>query len=220
MEKEIKTASGFMTWHLNSGFFYFDDLSMEAIDTPENSKVDTITLLPENDNIIVRCRYNFADYYEYLVRKGDSLTFTYQNGFPSVSLSNRKSLPYDLTFDDLVRKRYIKEKYAPVAKYTHTYAFINASKPRKEIKESIRAFEAHTYQEAIPFLDNRQRLLDSLKATDNIAQDVYDFYKSRDYYLLQWLNVKEDKLTMEQVSRLLQKDIPANIPAFFTISNF
>ena len=58
---------------------YYDDFRLKHIGVTKNVSVDTLTLTPNSNNVILRHRYDAFNYYEYLFERGDTVVFTYQH---------------------------------------------------------------------------------------------------------------------------------------------
>lgn len=185
---------------------YYDNFRFKECYTEKNESTDTILIYLKKEYVILRHRFDALNYYEYLFKKGDTVLFKYKNGRPFPSVLNRKTLPYDLIYDETFSNLHYKDQATPIFKYLSADLFLNYSRNASEIKKQIISFRQNVYGQADSLFNSEAGFLDSLKNNLLISSDVYEFYKNRAHNLSLLLDFKESRLPLSQVTSILQND--------------
>lgn len=198
----------------------FDKNSENKIETLSSKKSDNILLVSNENYYIFRHHINFLDFYDYVIKKGDSVSIEYIKGKPVVQVLNRDILKYDLTFEEFAWNRFAIEQYSPLAEYLgaeHLYAqkffsdknLIKKSKKLNLVEVTIRNDEGksaikHEYGEkAKLYLNKEDILLDSIKKLNQISVPIFKFYKEKIKYLNLLIDLETNKIDSAKVKIIL-----------------
>lgn len=150
---------------LGSDIYYTEENNFIPIDLqPNNQKTsDTITKSIMSTKICLFHLYNKTQKFLYEFQRGDTVVFTYDKGYPYVTVKNRKTLAYDNNFlADMTIEKPIDD-----------FQFIAQN---KRIRSTLE------YRDYFKTLDNYnvkvEKTLDSLLKNKLLSESVYEMHKA------------------------------------------
>lgn len=200
IDKESKSGVRFYT-NIPEVLYWDDE---KGTDISPAAAHDTLELTTQSEYILLRHRYDVANYHEFLFRKGDSIVFSYPNGIPTPVLLNRKVTESELSVDKLLKTALVKEQFSPLIKYEWADVFKGSQK--------VEAYRASLFLQVNALFDKENAIIDSLYENKGISEPVRDFHKHRIYLQAQLLKLKENKLSHEAADAIIREDVDYPFP--------
>lgn len=154
------------TFYTSNNIRYYNR-GMQRVDRDLNNnyKNDTLSIYTEKDRLPVDLFYNYITF-NYYLKSGDTVLFTFKNDIPIAFLKNRKPKLYDLNYSLAYRKRFTKPlKGSNMIRLTRD----NGTKDK-------------LFQKFYAGYKAEDQFLDSLLQADLLSSDVCAFYKNRNRY--------------------------------------
>lgn len=217
MDRSIKFSGKFDIYQDKSEISYFDGNEFQYINIDKYPATKNISIPCTSNYLLLRCRYNFFDFFDYLIQKGDSLTLSSKQGLPYVQIYNRPTKEFDNNIDYYRISKYLKDKYSVITKYNEPIFFLPSveNSPEKN-KPLIKKLRGELAPKVLSMLIVTDKILDSLQAIDKISEKVYMFFKSRTYSQRQQLSVLEGKIDTSQIkSTLRYKWLTSELPLLY-----
>jgi thiol-disulfide isomerase/thioredoxin len=145
---------------------------------------DTIRLELNNDFTDLHFRYRGFDELDYLVRNGDSVFVNYESGYPKMKVLNRKTKEWDFEYESYWKEKYYKNDYPSFTKLMCLPWFVDDFRFQDSLKQKY-------YKQSKVESDTENQFLDSLQLTKLISEDYYLFYKLRNSYRKELINLIE-----------------------------
>ena len=150
---------------LGSPIYYSEVFDFNEVELKPNNLTNTDTIIQKikGDRICLSHAFNKTEKLLFEFKKGDTVVFDYDNGYPHVTISNRKYLKYDTNF----------LKDINILRPLDDFQFIKKNKRIRNEKEKLlyfKEFDLYT----ITFEKN----LDSLLQHNLISKSVYELQKS------------------------------------------
>ena len=178
----------------------FDEFDTKELVVNYKSIVDTIIIRTNSKTYILRHRYDALNYIEFIINKGDSVLFKYENGKPIVKVLNRKTLKFDFSYDILLSQILLKEKIKLFDIYLRPYLSIPFL--QKDRNSKVEKLKNELYAKIIMQFENEEKLLDSLKQNNLLSESNYLFYKDRIIFNRLRLRVLQNKISMEEIKQI------------------
>lgn len=157
---------------------------------------------PEDDTIVISVKraqielehvYRGFDKFSYLLQKGDTVLFRYEDKMPLARLLNREAPTHEFDFENLKRSQVCQGNYPAYIKYRLSNIYDEVLKPE--------------YQQFIEKELNRENsLLDSIYLAGHLSDTAYKLYREKSKYFWNWVKVREGELSPLQISSLIGQD--------------
>ncbi|UTA68695.1 TlpA disulfide reductase family protein [Emticicia sp. 21SJ11W-3] len=171
-------------------------LQLSNYSIKEITEQQKISISLEKEYAILRHQINAVDYFDYLIKKGDTLELTYVNRLPVLKLKNRITKSKDTNIEEYINKEINKEPYITPCKYfDNTYSYLEKIYSDKTLLASVtglsvektmtRKFEIDNlikkdlYPASKKYSQNFTKILDSLYKAEDISEDVYNCFKNK-----------------------------------------
>ncbi|GAB3162601.1 hypothetical protein GCM10027291_00610 [Telluribacter humicola] len=194
----------------------------EQIEIKPGLLPEPIVLPIKEKFLVLRHLTNYLDYNEYLLQKGDSVQIEYRQGRPHLTILNRTTRPFDHGIEQLVRDHFQCGQYSSLGRYLGAINFLAtgvltsktmmaaseglSQQQKMERNERIlHPLKKAMYLDASEYLQKEDRLLDSLRALDQLADMPYQYHKNKVQHLRHLLDMETDKVPEPQVGARLQK---------------
>lgn len=192
---------------------FWDGLSLVTFAPTKN---DTNSFVIHCDQIIFSHRINLTESFEFLFRKGDSILFSYENGYPEAKVLNREFKKFDLNWERKFRsKRFTITEPSTAAKYkdpelaSESFVFIDHNKNKTKLYP---LFSAELKEET--------EFLDSLLIKDLISKEVNFYFKERSRYNALALDVDNNKLDSSQAKKIMSDQNEPSTNPYTPFGNF
>ena len=203
--KEIGDTTGPKAIFNESGFTYLDYMNNVQTWLPKPGVADTIVIECYSDYLELATNNFFTATKEtFLVKRGDTLVFTYQYGIPKGRITNRKINDIELNYNAYRLRELFNNKYT-----SHYMIFGNLFLTGDPSQERLNAIDY--YQIAKEDYSREIRLLDSLYKTGIISEVGYKYRKDALHMLMenhkrikpvaQWVQSKSTLQTSEQIEK-------------------
>jgi thiol-disulfide isomerase/thioredoxin len=179
-----------------------DEIQKIPFDMSASSN-DTFTIATTSEQVLITHRVNFAEFFDFLLRKGDTVSFTYLDNLPIVRVLNRSTRPLDLEVERILRNHVSGPiSLSSAAKYKYPQLEFNTCNFNFSEFPKIKAkyYAPHKNE-----LSEKDRILDSLYANALISPDVYNYYKDRSKYQLLSLQLKEGELDSAKIDAVIDE---------------
>ena len=175
--------------------------------------------------LVLRSMINYLEYNDYVLEKGDSVLVDYSEVKPVVTVRNRKTLAHDANVEDLSRRLFMSDEYAPLARYFGAANFsgkkilsdkdlmaesykLSYRQKMDRNKRFVSEIKQSFYSKAKLQLDRENDLLDSLSKTAEISQVTYQYQKQRVRYLTYQMEVETNRMNSVQATMILKAHVP------------
>src|SRR5690606_2275966 len=156
--------------NINRAIYYSDifDFKINDIRVNNTKGNDTIDISPKHNRIcLAYAHLPIARYYEF--QRRDTVVFKFgKRGSPQIAIPNRRTLKFDLNFENQTPIKKPLEGYEFYKKYNRVRSEVDRRQYHEELK---------TYYDSI------DTLLDSLKQNQLLSQSTYKLNKGRNTYL-------------------------------------
>jgi thiol-disulfide isomerase/thioredoxin len=160
---------------------YVDDhLIVQYLPFDYVSESDTIIIDTQRDILEVQHAYRGSDKLSYLFHNGDSALFSYKEGKPIVTVTNRKTLYHDLNYEIQKREDLYQEEFPASVKYYSFLSFYDIN--YKNLVTDTRRILKKLRKEAEKERNREIKFLDSLRQNNLISSKVFEFYKIKSWY--------------------------------------
>lgn len=162
---------------------YNNKYAQSSFFKPANlNESDTITIPLDKEFIWVKHYYYQLDGYNFLLHRGDTVVFNYENGVPVGTIANRSTLPYSVNFEKLKREHFSQKGLQGKSFFNfHKFDYTD---------EEIAEFS----HRMLASLSKEDKFLDSLHAARQIDSLAYVSFKNRIVFeeldLRYWKNLK------------------------------
>lgn len=217
-----RTNDSTSTSRIDIARLFYDDTQATLSDFSDKPMLfNTLTITSKEGFLVFRHAVNFFDANECILQRGDSVQVEYIGKQPQITIQNRKTLKYDISFDSLARSYFKRDKYSFLSKYREArdVARMEFMSNKKAIAEN----ESLTFKErgdrnhrlttdvrrkhyagAKVYLSEENSLLDSLKSIKELSTVPYSFYKERNKYLGHMLDMQTDRLAKPPFTALMK----------------
>lgn len=203
--KEIRDTTGPRAIFNENGFTYLDYMTNVQRWLPKPGVADTIVIECYSDYLELATNNFFTATKEtFLVKRGDTLVFTYQNGIPKGRISNRKINDIELNYNAYRLRELFNNKYT-----SHHMIFGNLFLTGDLSHERLNTIDYYEIAKE----DYRREIqhLDSLYQTGIISEVGYKYRKDALHMLMenhkrikpvaQWVQSKSTLKTSEQIEK-------------------
>ena len=176
----------------------FDGENTEGYSLDDIKKDSGITFSTGDNFIVFRHYTSYYDFFDYPVRKGDSVRIGHKGGKIAIRSTGNPGLKeYDYRVEDIIRdKAGSAGTYSPVGRYMDAHVagaerlfadpdFLKEQRKRT-MENKIRFVEANTarvrselYPEVMAFIRTANRVLDSLLEKGLLSKEIHGFYRRK-----------------------------------------
>lgn len=177
---------------------------------PKPSVSDTIHLSPQNDHIVVRFLFEMSqEPFDYLIYKGDTVTFSYLNGIPYAKNENsvrEKTLNYE--YERLMTSKQ-QFQHTPYSIYKRPRLI---AKDIYELLNNADNLKKEYYAPARSFLNDELSFLSGMRDIKEKYPEIFGFYKEKLTYQIAELDFEQNKLNPDSLNKILalNEPIPTN----------
>jgi hypothetical protein len=170
---------------------------------------DTLLIKIENtDNLLLIHRFNTLSDLDIVLKNGDKVLIDYKGHFPSVQITNRKTLKYDTRIDSLILARYGDKKLSPLKVYVSPFVKFDLSIIGKiglpAAKIAYLKLQKNYFDKSLLFLDKQQLMLDSLKIKHELSEEVHSIK-----FQTQFLKSSESQIDLPTFCSFLKSHQPS-----------
>lgn len=182
---------------------------------PKSLISDTIIFCPRNEHIVLTFLYSMArEPLNYLINKGDTVTFSFVNGIPYAKTnesSKNNYLNYD--YDRLIANKSIQQNTSYDIYKHPTLLF----KDLNDINR-VREFKKSYYSPARSFLNNELLFLYRFKELRDKSPAIFNFFQDKLTYQTAELDFDQHKLSADSLNTILA--LNKQMPVTSTYSYF
>jgi thiol-disulfide isomerase/thioredoxin len=181
-----------------------------------SSKEDTITFVPQGNEILLTYSISTATSFDYLIENGDTVIFTNEKGYPNASIyreSKNKKMNYELDWYLLNTTR---TKYTPSELYK--LPVLTAKNLNDVFNSDI--VKREYYPQAKKFLQQEAGYYDSLYSIKTITASQYGFLKNKIENELYHIDYEQNNLEDKVLDSLMSINKLYNPNTGFPFSYF
>lgn len=173
MGKKLIDSLGPKSFSLKNGFSYLDYMNTVQTWKPKPNTKDTLVIECYSDYLELSTNNFFTSVRDsFLVKKGDTVVFTYLHNIPKAKITNREVNDKELNYNAYRHNRIFQNKY------TSHYLIIGHSFNQKYPISEWDKISLEFYQKAQNDYWKEQQLLDSLFEYNQISQTNYHYRRA------------------------------------------
>ena len=174
------------------------------------SKTDTIQFLPEGRYIMLKYFFSVASSYDYLIKKGDTVVFDYQNGVPVCNIQNRPGSFLEINYERFWRNRNIPSdtSFTSLELYHAPILGVHNMQDVQHLLYDLRRYTRKYYPEARDLLKRELICLDSLRLHDHISDYYFSFYRNKAIYRNALLAYEQGGIGKDMLTNLMNNSFP------------
>jgi thiol-disulfide isomerase/thioredoxin len=215
-------------WLKNEKLFsvYYDNtLATTNFNSNDFLTTKQITIPLMDEYAMIRHQTNAINYFDYLIKKGDTLEITYSNKIPIFKIKNRITKNKDLNIEEYISKLIIKEKTLPTCKYfDYNYTYLEKIYSDTKLLSKIKNLDIENNMKVKFEIENSIKLdlnssvrkfnklfiykLDSLFNKNEISEDIHDFYKNKYEVIEKILLIENNNLDDDALKNIFYKINP------------
>lgn len=201
----LKTKTGKSSLR-SSYVVIYDDLEQEVYSFDDLKVKKALTYPTQSDRVVVRRYFDFFEFQEFLVHRGDSILISFDKNKPAViKNSSFNYAPSDFSVEDILNKKFwgaytYVGKSDDIKMTSFKYFFDDPKESVSQLKrngfEKVKALEkleARVSKDLLPSMNalqqDAQQTLDSLLFSKQLSQHTYDFYQRKYTNLLLKLEI-------------------------------
>ncbi|WP_152426367.1 hypothetical protein [Cesiribacter andamanensis] len=204
-----------------SALQYMDDAGISRLlELAHAPATDTLRLATRRPWVEVEYTYRGADRLSYLLHRGDTVLFSFNDSLPQARVLNRPAHQTGLNYEVLKRQRLSGGDFPAQLKYLSgmAYAFYGFA-DTTPLAEQLQQGEQRAAAEAEKQFALEQQFLDSLQAAGTISDPHFSFYKEKNGYQQAELALRQGRMSRNELKKLLAQG-PDSLLAYFFYQNF
>jgi len=148
---------------------------------------DTVRLKLNRDKVQLNVRHMVFNELNLLFLKGDSVKIKYDSTrLAYATVLNRITKPWDINYDRYVISTFYKYGYSSLLRILHPFVLVkNENLTAKDSSDLVKSARVE--------LDRENGLLDSIYKSDGISKEYFEFYKTRNSFRIEILNLISTK---------------------------
>jgi len=211
--KSVKDSTGPKAIHPNRGFYYLDHMNNEKLWIPKPNINDTLIVETYSEFLELATQNFFTSIKEtFLVKKGDTVLFTYDHLIPEAKITNRTVNDWELNYNKHRLAELFDNKYT-----SHSLILLGNMLAHDDGIEGFNERSVHYYQLAKIDFDREMAYLDSLHQSTILSDEHYKYRKDALDMLMEthktmkpiadWLNVNQYLLGEDQMEEPVSFDL-------------
>ena len=211
--KSVKDSTGPKAIHPNRGFFYLDHMDNEKLWIPKPNINDTLIVETYSEFLELATQNFFTSIKEtFLVKKGDTVLFTYNHLNPEAKIVNRKVNDWELNYNKHRLAELFDNKYT-----SHSLILLGNMLAQDDGIEGFDERSVHYYQLAKIDFDREMAYLDSLHQSNILSDEHFKYRKDALDMLMEthktmkpiadWLKVNQSLLGDDQIEQPVSFDL-------------
>ncbi len=155
-----------------------------------NNIPDTLVFKTDRDYVVVQHLCNPAEYWDYVIAKGDTVVFTYAQGLPMAETRGGKAGEFSNRMNtELMKKGWSGRVLSPLCIYYNQEFGSKGFMPKKENLY---------YDEAVRYLSLQKHIVDSLCKRIQIPEQVNKYYSNKAIFDSVSLTLFQKKISLEE----------------------
>lgn len=207
---KVKLGVGIFASNTSTVFNIWDMYKMTKVDAENIKPDDTLNFMPKDNFLLIQHQFKGISKTDYLLRRGDTLQITFNNGIPAGRLINHTEYPYDNIISQKLRDISIADSSNYTAFEYYTQPLIGLSIYDKNITSLIKSRKSSSYYSARRIFLHQIALLKEYRDKNLISDEIFLMFSNRAYYLLNLMEIQQNRLSDD----LIKKAITDNVYPF------
>lgn len=189
-KKFLQVSPGFRVENDVPVITLIDEFHKQFIEPEAKLLDDTLRVKVQRNYVLLRHTFNTISSFDYLLSRGDTITFSYDAGIP---MANLRSKAYDINLELNWKKRFQNGSFTPYEMFLYPFFPEDSIRETGHILGNRDACREKNYVAAIQWYLDERKWLDSLHRTGALSDAVFNFYDSKCIYLVKKINEEGGK---------------------------